>query len=110
MLTQKNTTSTNKSSQVQGSSDLDDSSESQKEVAPTQPKSKKKRSATDTSALLVPTMDALLNKAVANEITSELEQQIQAQFSCSVSCSTLMNNHIVGTVSRKGKQKSGQLI
>ena len=62
------------------------------------------------SALLAPTTEALLHKAVAYEITSELGQQIQAQFSCSVSRTTLMNNHIVGTVSCKGKQKSGQVI
>jgi len=59
---------------------------------------------------LVPTTDALINKAVAYGINFELGQQILGQFSCSVSRSTLVHNHVVGTVSCKGKQKSGQII
>ena len=59
------------------------------------------------SALLVPTTDALINRAVAYGINFELGQQILGQFSCSVGRSTLVHNHVVGTVSRKGKQKSG---
>ena len=71
---------------------------------------KKRAAASSTSALLAPTTDVLLNKPVAYDITSELGQAIQAQFNCSVSRSTLVNNHVIGTVSRRGKQKSGQVI
>ena len=47
---------------------------------------------------------------VAYDISSDLGRDIQSQFNCSVSRTTLLNNHVVGTVSRRGKQKSGQVI
>ena len=116
--TKKTKGNNNNSKQLQASQDLEEASDATPSVArnkvqpirSTTKCSTTKKNKGNSSALLVPATDALINKAVAYDINSELGKQIIAQFSCTVSRSTLVHNHVVGTVSRKGKQKSGQLI
>jgi len=68
--------------------------------------------ANKSNSLLLDDKDALLHQAVSFDVSSDIGGRIVSQLRCSLSPSTLRNNSIVGTVSRKvsNKVSSGQLF
>ena len=66
----------------------------------------------NSNSLMFDDQDALLNQAVSFDVSSDIGRRIVSQLSCTLSPSTLRNNSIVGTVSRKVSNKvtSGQVF
>ena len=52
-------------------------------------------------------MDALLQKIVAFDVSSEVGKDIASLLGCTISRSSLQSNHLVGTDTRRAKQKGG---
>ena len=81
-------------------------------LSPAMPKKKKAKSGKATNAFVGNDTDSLLHKAVCYDIESEIGKEIRSQLNCMISSSSLRDNCIVGTVTRKLSNRiaSGQVI